>query len=42
VFFSGSLEKALAGHLGDEASDLSEDELRRLAGLIQKARKKGR
>jgi BlaI family penicillinase repressor len=41
VFFGGSLEQAVAVHLGDSATDLSPDELRRLASLIQKARKKG-
>lgn len=42
VFFSGSLEQAVAMHLGDPATGLSDDELKRLAGLIQQARKKGR
>jgi len=41
VFFGGSLEQAVAVHLGDSATDLSPDELKRLASLIQKARKKG-
>jgi len=41
VFFGGSLEEAVAVHLGDPANDLSPDELKRLASLIQKARKKG-
>jgi len=41
VFFGGSLEQAVAVHLGDSATDLSEAELKRLASLIQKARKKG-
>jgi len=41
VFFSGSLEQAVAVHLGDSTTDLSPDELKRLASLIQKARKKG-
>lgn len=41
VFFGGSLEEAVAMHLGDPAAGLSEDELKRLAGLIHKARKKG-
>ncbi len=39
VFFSGSLEQAVAAHLGEEAEQLSEAELKRLAGLIQQARK---
>lgn len=42
TFFDGSLEKAVAAHLGDAASELSTDELKRLANLIQQARKKGR
>jgi predicted transcriptional regulator len=41
TFFEGSLEKAVAAHLGDSASQLSADELERLADLIRKARKKG-
>lgn len=41
VFFGGSLEQAVAVHLGDSANDLSPEELKRLAALIQKARKKG-
>ncbi|HEY2251824.1 MAG TPA: BlaI/MecI/CopY family transcriptional regulator [Planctomycetaceae bacterium] len=41
VFFSGSLEQAVAVHLGDSATKLSPAELKRLASLIQKARKKG-
>jgi predicted transcriptional regulator len=42
TFFDGSLEKAVAAHLGDAASDLPSDELTRLADLISQARKKGR
>ena len=38
----GSLEKAVAAHLGDAAADLAPEELARLANLIQQARKKGR
>ena len=41
TFFEGSLEKAVAAHLGDDASDLPPDELARLANLIRQARKKG-
>ena len=41
TFFEGSLEKAVAAHLGDDAADLSADELARLADLIRQARKKG-
>jgi BlaI family penicillinase repressor len=39
TFFEGSLEKAVAAHLGDSATDLSSDELTRLAQLIHQARK---
>jgi predicted transcriptional regulator len=39
TFFEGSLEKALAAHLVDNAADLSDEELARLADLIRQARK---
>lgn len=39
VFFGGSLEQALAAHLGEAAAELDDTELKRLAGLIQQARK---
>ena len=42
TFFDGSLEKAVAAHLGDSAADLSPEELQRLADLIRQARKKGK
>ena len=42
TFFEGSLEKAVAAHLGESAADLSAEELARLAALINQARKKGR
>lgn len=42
TFFDGSLEKAVAAHLGDSATELSSDELNRLADLIDQARKKGK
>ena len=42
TFFEGSLEKALAVHLSDPKSELSEEELKRLAGLIRRSRTKGR
>ena len=42
TFFEGSLEKAVAAHLGDSAADLSPEELRRLADLIRQARQKGK
>jgi predicted transcriptional regulator len=41
TFFEGSLEKALAAHLGDDACDLTAEELERLAELINQARPKG-
>jgi BlaI family transcriptional regulator, penicillinase repressor len=41
TFFEGSLEKAVAAHLGDSAAQLGPDELERLADLIRQARKKG-
>lgn len=39
VFFGGSLEQAVAAHLGESAADLDEAELKRVASLIQQARK---
>jgi predicted transcriptional regulator len=39
VFFGGSLEQAVAAHLGESADDLDEAELKRVAGLIQLARR---
>ena len=42
TFFGGSLERAVAAHLADSATDLDEAELKRLAALIQQARKKGK
>lgn len=41
TFFEGSMEHALAAHLTDSNSELSPDELKRLAALINKARKSG-
>jgi BlaI family transcriptional regulator, penicillinase repressor len=41
AFFDGSLEKAVAAHLGDSATELTNDELNRLADLIDHARRKG-
>jgi BlaI family transcriptional regulator, penicillinase repressor len=40
TFFGGSLEKAVAAHLAAPAANLSADELKRLAELIQQARNK--
>ena len=42
TFFDGSLEQAVAAHLADSGSKLGEEELERVAELIQKARKRGR
>jgi predicted transcriptional regulator len=42
TFFDGSLEKAVAAHLGDSAAELAPDELARLSELIHQARMKGR
>ena len=41
TFFDGSAEKAVAALLGGEGSRLSEDELNRIAELVQKTRKDG-
>ncbi len=38
TFFDGSLEKAVAAHLGDPATDLSLADLERLIDLIRQAR----
>jgi hypothetical protein len=42
TFFDGSPEKAVSALLGGEAARLSDDELERIAALIQKARKEQR
>lgn len=39
VFFGGSLEQAVAAHLGESARELSDTDLKRLVGIIQQARK---
>jgi predicted transcriptional regulator len=43
VFYSGSLEKAVAAHLSDpgRSKKLSLDELQRLSDLIEQAKRKG-
>lgn len=41
TFFDGSLEEAVAAHLAHPGSELSPDELKRLAKLINEARQKG-
>ena len=40
TFFEGSLEKAVAAHLSDPNAEISPDELRRLATLINQAKPK--
>jgi predicted transcriptional regulator len=42
TFFGGSLRQAVAAHLAQKDTDISEEELKRLAGLIRQARGKGR
>jgi predicted transcriptional regulator len=42
TFFGGSTEKMLATLLGSEGAKLTDEELNRLAELIEKARKAGR
>lgn len=42
IFYEGSLEKALAAHLTERKSKLSEEELKQMVQLIQKARNKGK
>jgi BlaI family transcriptional regulator, penicillinase repressor len=39
TFFDGSAEKVVAAVLGGEGSRISEDELRRIADLVEKARR---
>jgi BlaI family transcriptional regulator, penicillinase repressor len=41
TFFGGSLRKAVAAHLAQRNTDISDEELRRLADLIRQARSKG-
>ena len=40
TFFDGSLEKAVAAHLSDPDTELSEDELKRLSSIIKQAKRK--
>ena len=42
TFFDGSVERAVAALLDISESGLSDEDLNRLAGLIEKARKEGR
>ena len=41
TFFEGSSAKAVAALLGGDAARLTDDELQRIAALIEKARKEG-
>jgi predicted transcriptional regulator len=41
TFFDGSAEKAVAALLGGERARLTNDQLDRIAGIIEKARKEG-
>ena len=41
TFFDGSPEKAVAALLGGEATKLSEEQLERIATILEKARKEG-
>jgi predicted transcriptional regulator len=41
TFFDGSTEKVVAALLGGEGTRLSDDELKRVADLVAKARKEG-
>lgn len=42
TFFNGSAEQAVAALLDEQASELSPEELERMAQLIEKARKEGK
>lgn len=42
TFFGGSIQQALAAHLADPDSNVSDEELKRLAQLIRQARGKGK
>lgn len=42
TFFSGSLGQAVAAHLAQRNTDISDEELKHLAELIRQARTKGR
>jgi len=42
TFFGGSLRQAVAAHLAQRDTDISDDELKRLAELVRQARSKGR
>lgn len=42
TFFGGSIQRAVAAHLADPASNVSDDELKRLTQLIRQRRAKGK
>jgi len=42
VFFSGSLEQAVASYLADKENEIDPDELVKMAALIRQARRQGR
>lgn len=42
TFYGGSLRQAVAAHLAQQDTDISDEELKRLAALIRQARGKGR
>lgn len=42
TFFGGSLRQAVAAHLAERQTDISDEELKRLANLIRQARVKGK
>ena len=42
TFFSGSLRQAVAAHLAQRDTDVSDDELKHLADLVRRARSKGK
>ena len=41
TFFEGSAEKAVAALLGGEGARLTDEQIERIAGMIEKARKEG-
>lgn len=41
TFFGGSVEEALATHLGDPKTQLTDEELERIIRMIEQARQKG-
>jgi predicted transcriptional regulator len=42
TFFSGSTEQAVAALIDESAGEISDEELNRIAGLIEKAKREGR